>query len=204
MPHLTQDFTHLIGTLPGLSEKQLTAHFGLYAGYVKKLNEIEDKLQSADKSASNYSYNEWSELKRRYAVAFNGSYLHQMYFQNLSGTPTTKSNELEDTIKAHFGSFADWEKDARAAAACTPGWVVSCVNKVTGQLQNHVMYEHHIALPVHQEIILALDCWEHAFMIDYGTNKAEYLNAFIANVDWSKVSQRLSIALVDTNTHLNE
>jgi superoxide dismutase, Fe-Mn family len=204
MAHDIQNFDHLLGRLEGLSEAQVSAHLGLYAGYVKKLNEIEEKLTSTDKSLVNYSYGEYSELKRRYAVAFNGAYLHQMYFQNLNGEETNRSSELEDALSSSFGSFDDWGKDIRAAAACTPGWVVTAVNKVDGKLHNHVMYEHHIALPVHQEIILALDCWEHAFMIDYGTNKGEYLNSFISNIDWKRVSDRHNAAQSDENTHMNE
>jgi superoxide dismutase, Fe-Mn family len=204
MTHETQNFDHLLGSLEGLSEAQVSAHLALYAGYVKKLNEMEEKLRSTDKSAVNYTYGEYSELKRRYAVAFNGSYLHQMYFQGLNGSETNRSSELEDALKESFGSFEDWEAEIRAAAACTPGWVVTAVNKVDGKIHNHVMYEHHIALPIHQEIILALDCWEHAFMIDYGTKKADYLNTFIANTDWEKMSLRHSLAVNDKNTHMKQ
>ena len=78
----------------------------------------------------------------------------------------------------------------KAAASSTPGWVLLTKNNVDWQLHTYIMFEHHIGLPVNQEIIFALDCWEHAFMIDYGTNKAEYLKAFFENVDWNIVSKR--------------
>ena len=61
-------------------------------------------------------------------------------------------------------------------------------------MHHYVVYEHHIGLPVHQEVILALDCWEHAFMIDYGTKKAAYLDAFISNIDWDTVNERFAKA----------
>ena len=76
MTHEARNFDHLLGKLQGISDNQLKQHFTLYQGYVKKLNEIEDKLGKADRSAANYSFNEYSELKRREPVPFNGTYLH--------------------------------------------------------------------------------------------------------------------------------
>lgn len=192
MTHTTKDFSSLIGKLEGISDTQLEAHFALYAGYVKKLNEIEEKLKSADKSASNYSFGEYSELKRREAVAFNGTYLHELYFENLGGGDSQMSVELNSAIEASFGSLENWESDLKAAATSTPGWVLLTWNLKDSSLHHYIMYEHHIGLPVHQVPILALDCWEHAFMIDYGIKKAEYLSAFLKNVNFNVVNERFA------------
>jgi Fe-Mn family superoxide dismutase len=97
--HEVKNFDHLIGQVDGLSEAQLKAHFGLYAGYVNKLNEIEDKLAKADPAQSNYSFGEFSELKRREAVAFNGAYLHQLYFENLAPNRGQVSAALKGAIE---------------------------------------------------------------------------------------------------------
>ncbi len=194
MAHTARNFEHLIGALKGLSEKQLRAHFGLYNGYVKKLNEIEDKLRSVDRKATNYSFGEFSELKRREAVAFNGTYLHEKYFENLTGSETKPSDDLVKAIEDAFGSWDAWITDMKATAASTPGWVVLTYNRRDGKLHDYLLYEHHIGLPVDQEILLALDCWEHAFMVDYSTDKASYLNTFFDNVDWDVVSKRYANA----------
>lgn len=191
MTHQTRDFSALLGQLDGISDAQLEAHFGLYAGYVKKLNEIEEKLISADRSATNYSFGEYSELKRREVVAFNGTYLHELYFENLGGG-SEPSPELKAAIESAFGSMEDWEADIKAAAASTPGWVLLTWNEKDQSLHHYIMYEHHIGLPVHQRPILALDCWEHAFMIDYGTKKGDYLAAFVKNVNWDVVNERFA------------
>ena len=55
-----KNYDHLLGKLK-LSDAQLKAHFGLYQGYVKKLNEIRQKLQTADPAGGNYSFNEFSD-----------------------------------------------------------------------------------------------------------------------------------------------
>ena len=190
MVHEAKNFDHLLGKLKGISEAQLKAHFGLYQGYVKKLNEIEEKLKTAEPSTGNYSFNEFSELKRREAVAFNGSYLHQLYFENLAAPGQTPAAPFMAAIESSFGSWGRWVAEMRGTAASTPGWVLTTFSHVDKALHNYVVYEHHIGLPAHQEIVLALDCWEHAYMIDYGTAKPKYLDAFLDNVDWKVVGGR--------------
>jgi len=192
MAHEIKNFDNLLGDLKGISDKQLQAHFGLYHGYVKKLNEIEDKLNTADKKATNYSYGEYSELKRREAVAFNGAYLHEAYFDNLAGRDASPSQHLSKALTAAFGNTDAWIEDLKAAATSTPGWVILTWNSKDNQLHNYILFEHHIGLPVYQHVILALDCWEHAFMIDYGTKKADYLSAFVENINWDIVNKRFT------------
>ncbi|MDD5543678.1 MAG: Fe-Mn family superoxide dismutase [Acidobacteriia bacterium] len=190
MALVAKNYDHLLGKLPGLSEKQLKAHFGLYQGYVKKLNEIQEKLKGIDRSTANYSFSDYSELKRREAVAFNGSFLHEMYFENLSPQGGEPSRGVQDAIQKAFGSREAWEADLKAAASSTPGWVLLTFNRIDGELHHYILFEHHIGLPVHQEPILALDCWEHAYMIDYGTTKGEYLASFMKIIDWNVVNTR--------------
>ncbi|MFN8549070.1 MAG: superoxide dismutase [Candidatus Eisenbacteria bacterium] len=190
MKHEARNFDALIGAVDGLSEAQLKAHFGLYQGYVNKLNEIEEKLKTADPAQSNYSFGEFSELKRREAVAFNGTYLHQLYFENLAPNRGTISAALKGKIESDFGSYAAWEANMKGAAGSTPGWVLLTLNRVDKNLHSYIMYEHHVGLPAHQEILLALDCWEHAFFIDYGAKKPDYLAAFFKNVNWNVVNER--------------
>ena len=192
MQHIQKDFSHLKGKLAGFSDAQLDAHFTLYGGYVKKLNEIEEKLKGIDRALANYSYGEYSELKRREAVAFNGSYLHEMYFDNL-GEGGSISAELKAAIEASFGSIEAWEADLKACGGSTPGWVITTFSQVDKTVHNYIMFEHHIGLPVQQKIIMTMDCWEHAFMIDYGIKKADYLTAFIKNINWKVLNERFAV-----------
>lgn len=192
MTHTAKDFSALLGSLQGFSDAQLSQHFTLYEGYVKKINEIEEKLMTVDKSLANYSFGEYSELKRREATAFNGTYLHELYFENMKGTPTEGSAALKTALEASFGSMENWEKDMRAAAASTPGWVLLTFNKMDKKLHHYIMFEHHMNYPIHQVPLMALDCWEHAFMIDYGIKKPDYLNAFVKNLNWEIVNERFA------------
>jgi Fe-Mn family superoxide dismutase len=176
------------GALKGFSDSQLEQHFTLYKGYVTKLNEIEEKLATVDNSKPNYSFNDYSELKRREAVAFNGSFLHELYFENL-GANAAISADLLKAMEVQGGK----EKiltDLKAAALCGPGWSLLTRNRRDGKLHTYFIAEHHLGLPIEQDLLVVLDSWEHAFMVDYGIKRPDYINAFLENLNWSEVSRR--------------
>ncbi len=191
MKHEAKDFSNLLGNIEGISDKLLEAHFGLYKGYIARLNLMEDELQKADKSHTNYSWGHWSELKRREAVAFNGTYLHELYFENLlaAGAPTA---ELTAAIDEAFGSYSNFVTDLKATALCTIGWVVVTRSRIDEKLHTYLMTEHHIGFPVHQDIVLVLDSYEHAFAIDFGTDRGSYIDTFVNNINWTVVNDRFA------------
>jgi Fe-Mn family superoxide dismutase len=192
-------YDHLVGGLPGFSPKQIEQHIKLYEGYVKKINEIRSEIEKIPfeerKANSNFSFGRYSELKRREAVPYNGVYLHEMYFDNLGGGAAEPKAELARAIEGSFGSQSNWEEDLRACAeAATGGWVLLTYDRIDGKLHHNQMWEHSIGIMVNQEHLLALDTWEHAFMIDFGTDKKSYLTAFLKNVRWGVVADRLDLA----------
>ena len=189
MAYEAKSFDHLKGgKVKGLSDAQLDQHFTLYKGYVAKHNEITERLASVDNSKPNYSYNEYSELKRREAVAFNGTFLHEYYFENL-GADSDVSAGLKAAMEAQGGQ-AKLITDLKAAANGGPGWALLTRNRRDGKLHTYFIAEHHLGLPVDQDILLVLDSWEHAFMVDYGIARAKYLDVFVENIKWSEVSKR--------------
>ncbi len=193
MAHAAKTYDHLKGgAVKGLSDAQLDQHFTLYKGYIAKLNEIEEKLASVDNTKPNYSFNEYSELKRREAVAFNGSFLHELYFENLGG---------DDQIGSALASALDAQggkdkliADLKACALGGPGWAILTRNRRDGKLHTYFLAEHHIGLPVEQDLLVVLDSWEHAFMVDYGIARAKYLDAIVDAIKWSEVSKRFAAA----------
>ncbi len=128
------------GKLKGLTDAQLDAHFTLYKGYITKLNEIEEKLATIDNSKANYSFNEYSELKRREAVAFNGSFLHELYFENL-GADSEINAGLAKALEA-AGGKDKVVADLKAAAMCGPGWAVLTRNRRDNKLHTYFFAEH--------------------------------------------------------------
>jgi len=191
MTYEPKTYDHLKGgVVKGFSDSQLDLHFTLYKGYLSKLNEIEEKLAGANNTKPNYSFNEYSELKRREAVAFNGSFLHELYFENL-GADTTISPALQKALDAQGGQDRVLA-DLKATALSGPGWALLTHNRRDGKLHNYFVAEHHIGLPIDQDLLLVLDSWEHAFMVDFGIKRPDYINAFMENIKWSEVSRRFS------------
>jgi Fe-Mn family superoxide dismutase len=193
MAHAAKNYDSLKGgAVKGLSDAQLDQHFTLYKGYIGKLNEIEEKLASADNTKPNYSFNEYSELKRREAVAFNGSFLHELYFENL-GADSEISSSLASALVAQGGKDK-LIADLKACALGGPGWAILTRNRRDGKLHTYFLAEHHIGLPIDQDLLVVVDSWEHAFMVDYGIARAKYLEAVVDAIKWSEVSKRFAAA----------
>ncbi len=194
-----KNYERLVGNLPGFSPPQIEQHLKLYQGYVKKINEIRaeiEKIPFAERKANaNFSYGKFSELKRRESVPYNGVYLHEMYFDNLGGSRGAPEADLARAIEGSFGSQSNWEEDLRACAeTATGGWVLLTYDRIDGKLHHNQVWEHSNGIMINQEHLLALDTWEHAFMIDFGTDKKSYLGAFLQNVNWKVVAERFAQA----------
>jgi Fe-Mn family superoxide dismutase len=187
-----KNFDHLLGgNAKGLSDNQLKAHFTLYQGYVKKLNEIWEKLGKTDKSAPNYSFNEFSELKRREPVAFNGTVLHELYFENLGKGGTEPGPAIKKLIDSSFGSFDNWLADAKACLLSAHGWLSVVYDYQERKLLNNLIRtEHDVGLFANTHVIIAVDAWEHAYFFDYQTKKADYVAAALSGLNWDKINER--------------
>ena len=196
-----KNFESLIGRIDGFSEKQISQHLDLYKGYVKKLNEIRDRIAKIpyDKrqEMTNFTYGEYSELRRREPVAYNGAHLHELYFENL-GRPAREaepSADLRRAVEAAFGSLATWELDLFSCGnTATNGWVLLTYDRNDRMLHHNQVWEHSDKVMIGQLPVLALDTWEHAFMIDFGTDKLSYMKTFLKNVNWKTASERFEAA----------
>lgn len=196
MPREPKNFDHLLGgKAKGLSDTQLNAHFTLYKGYVTKLNEIQTKLGNADRSAPNYSFNEYSELRRREPVAFNGTVLHEMYFGALGDGSTAPSDAVKSVIAGSFGSFDAWVADTKACLMSGHGWTLLTYDYESQKLHNNLVQgEHHIGLFANVHVMAAFDAWEHAYFFDYQTAKAKYVESLLTGLNWSTFEERFGQA----------
>lgn len=191
MGYAAKDYSKLIG-LPGFSENLLKNHFTLYQGYVANTNKVMDTLSSMLKEGKT-GIPEFAELKRRLAWEFNGMRLHEYYFENLGGKSSLSPNgNLARKIAEEFGSYEAWEKDFKATGMMRGiGWTVLYQDTPAGRLINFWVNEHDVAHPAGCQPLLILDVFEHAYMIDYGLKKADYIEAFFRNIDWATAESRL-------------
>jgi superoxide dismutase, Fe-Mn family len=190
MAYTAKDYSALIG-LPGFSETLLKNHFTLYQGYVTNTNKVLDTLDAMLKDGK-AGTPEYAELKRRLGWEFDGMRLHEFYFENLGARPVTPGGALAGKIAADFGSYENWEKDFRATGAMRGiGWTILYQDPVNGKLINFWINEHDVAHPAGCTPLLIMDVFEHAFMIDYGLKRADYIAAFFNNINRDAVEARL-------------
>jgi Fe-Mn family superoxide dismutase len=191
MAYTAKDYSGLIG-MEGFSQTLLNNHFTLYQGYVTNTNRLLDILGAMLKEGK-VATPEYAELKRRLGFEFNGMRLHEYYFENLGGKGTlNKSGKLGKKMAEEFGSYQDWERDFRATATMRGiGWAILYQDNLSGRLLNQWINEHETGHPAGCNPILVLDVFEHAFMLDYGLKRADYIEAFFHNINWSAVEAHL-------------
>ena len=191
MAYTAQDFSKLIG-MKGFSETLLKNHFTLYQGYVTNTNKLIDILSTMLKDGKTTTP-EYAELKRRFGFEFNGMRLHEYYFGNLGGSVAlNKTGRLGQKLVNDFGSYEAWEKDFKATGTMRGvGWAVLYQDNVSGNLCNVWINEHEVGHLAGCTPLLIMDVFEHAFMIDYGLKRADYIESFFQNIKWDEVEKRL-------------
>ncbi len=176
--------------LKGLSERQITEHHDvLYAGYVKKVAEIRDKLKKVELTTANATYSDLRELKHEETFALNGVKLHEGYFDNLSPNGGgVASGKIAEMIEQDFGSFENWKNEFMACGVSARGWVVLAFDLDDKKLHNYICDVHNQGGVWSCIPLLILDVYEHAYFLDYGTARKKYLDVFMDNVDWGFVN----------------
>ena len=193
--------TFNLPTLTGLSEKQIKVHLALYEGYVKNVNLITetlagyaaygDKATEGDKLAI-------TELRRRFAFEFDGMRLHEYYFEQFEGGHQQLQGEkfgraiLDKYDGIGRPAVDSLEMHIREVAGSRGiGWVVVYADPKANTIHTVFVADHEVGQLAGLPILLALDLWEHAYMVDYvPAEKKNYIDAFFANVNWSVVEKR--------------
>ena len=190
-----RNFENLLHELQeSFSRKQLLQHFHIYQDHVIKLYELEAAVKKADPATASPIWSEYGELRRRYAAAFNGQLLHEFYFENLTADETEMTPAIVELIDRDFGSAEAWEADLRAAAVVGE-WVLLTYSQPEKKLRQVVVEENHIGIPLHHNVLLALDCWEHAWVVDHPGHIEDYLDVFLKCLNWNRVNLRLKMTL---------
>lgn len=179
--------------LDGLSEKQLKEHHDvLYAGYVKKWNEIQEKLKTADRAQANATYSEFGELKREETFALNGIKLHEGYFDAMRSGGTEPSGKIRQMLERDFGSYEKWTEDFKALGVAARGWVILAYDLDEKRLYNYLCDSHNQGGVWNSLALLIMDVYEHAYFLDYVTGRKAYIEAFFKNINWSYVDKLVS------------
>jgi Fe-Mn family superoxide dismutase len=183
--------------LEGISDQTLEVHFGLYAGYVKNTNILNEQLAGMAKAGVTADKMPvYSELKRRLGFEYNGMVLHEYYFENMKkggGGDAGASTAFHKASSASFGSYETWKADfANTGKMRGIGWAICYLDPSNGNLSNHWISDHEIGNIAGYSPVLVMDVWEHAYLLDYKpADRPKYIDAFMANVDWGVVNGRM-------------
>lgn len=195
-----KNFDHLIGNLPGIDDDLLRMHFKLYQGYVTNTNLILEKVRELEEKNQGRTP-EYAGLKRIQGWEFDGMVLHELYFENLGGK--TKVLDPQDPfykkIVADFGSYDQWKQDfINTGLIRGIGWAVAYIDPKKGRLINEWINEHDVGHLAGGKPILIMDVFEHAYITEFGLDRAKYIEVFFNNINWEAVSQRYKTLLNST------
>ncbi len=191
MPYEPQNYDHLLGT-PGFSDQLLKNHFTLYQGYVTNTNKLMEEVRALVQEGK-LGTPQYAELKRRFGWEFNGMRLHELYFGNMAkaGGELPADGPLMQAVAGKFGSFDVWRKGFQAVGAMRGiGWAVLYHDPGSGELFSTWVNEHDAGYLAGAVPLLVLDVFEHAYMLDYGLKRADYIEAFFKAINWETVTSR--------------
>jgi superoxide dismutase, Fe-Mn family len=178
--------------LEGISRESIEAHYKLYQGYVAKRNEILGKLADVDLASANQVYSELRALKVDLSFAIGGIKNHEIYFEHLGGGGGNPEGPFGDLVKRDFGSVDDWRTDLKATGLAARGWAWTAYDWDEERLFNY-MGDTQNTYPVWNATpLVALDVYEHAYFLDFQTDRASYIDAFLNNMDWATVNDWVS------------
>jgi Fe-Mn family superoxide dismutase len=178
--------------LDGISRETVEAHYRLYEGYVNKRNEILERLGSVDLSAANQAYSEFRALKIEFSFAVGGIKNHEIYFGHLGGDGGAPQGLIGQLIERDFGSVEDWARDLKATGMAGRGWAWTAYDWDEGRLFNYAGDAQNTFPIWNAAPLIALDVYEHAYWLDFQTDRASYIDAFFANLDWAVVNDWVS------------
>jgi superoxide dismutase, Fe-Mn family len=178
--------------LDGISRETIQAHYKLYEGYVGKRNEIMEKLAEVDLAAANQAYSEVRALKVELSFALGGIKNHEIYFEHLGGGGGDPSGAIGKLITRDFGSAGAWRADLKATGMAGRGWAWTAYDWDEGRLFNFVGDAQNTYPIWNATPLVALDVYEHAYFIDYQTDRGSYIDAFFDNLDWDVVNEWMS------------
>ena len=178
--------------LDGISRESVEAHFKLYEGYVNKRNEILGKLASVDLGAANQVYSELRALKIELSFAIGGIKNHEIYFEHLGGGGGDPKGLAGELIRRDFGSVEAWRADLKATGMAGRGWAWTAYDWDEGRLFNYIGDAQNTYPIWNATPLVALDVYEHAYFLDYQTDRASYIDAFFDNLAWSTIDDWVS------------
>ncbi len=178
--------------ITAVDKKQYEEHLKLYEGYINKINEIDEVLlKNPEYEGANATYSHFRGLKRGETFALDGVILHELYFENFGGMMKEPEILTLKSLAESFPSFESWRDDFVATARASRGWAILVFDQRSRRFRNISLDAHDVGNVTLSFPILVLDVYEHAYFLQYGTDKNQYIDRFMDNINWGVVNRRM-------------
>lgn len=184
----------------GLKEESVNHHLKLLDSYQKAKQHLDLEYKKALKSSNEKdspNYGKLRELFDHYAYNVNAINLHEMYLSDvINNNPYAleKDSQMKELLKELYGSEAEFQHEIqRLIQIPRNGWVIFGYCVFSKKLSFSVIDLHDQHIPLGFIPVLALDVWEHAYLLDFGASKEDYLKWFLGRIDWRNVRKRIKI-----------
>ena len=178
----------------GISAGTHEEHYKLYQGYIKKTNEVMERLKTVDLTTANQSFSDLRSLKVDLTFALGGVKNHELYFDAMGGSGGPAGGALGARIARDFGSHEKWAAEFKACGLAARGWVWLAWDRDLARLMNYIGDAQNTYPVWNSAVVVPMDVYEHAYYLDFKTNRAGYIDAFLANVDWDTAAKRAAAA----------
>lgn len=176
----------------GISRKTHDEHLKLWQGYANKTNEIRKALAEMgvpDPAKANQIYSQMRALKVDYTFAYEGYINHNIYFETMGGNGGPATGRIAELINEAYGSFENWVADWKATGIAGRGWVYLGYDHEEKRVFNYIGDAQNTFPIWNHALVLAMDVYEHAYFLDFGTARAKYIEAYINCIDWDAVNK---------------
>ncbi len=191
LPELPYSYNALEGQY---QEQALRIHHDRHhSGYVKGANKTQAKLTQARKAGD---YSAIKALSRDLAFNVSGHVLHSLFWLSMKPKGGEMPDSLAGAMTKSFGTVDAGKLQLAAASKAVEGsgWGILAYEPlsrslVIGQVEKHQCLALLSSIP-----LLVCDVWEHAYYLQYRSNRANWVQAFMSIADWQFAAKRYASA----------
>ena len=163
-----------------------------HRAYVDAGNQAREGLQVADPGDSKLI----TALTAARTFNVAGHVLHSLFWTSIGPAQTSPQGDLAIRIRSDFGSLDRMQELLVAGCMSVKGsgWGVLSVEPGTGCLQVGALHDHQGDHMPSSALLAVVDVWEHAYYLQYRADRASWVKAAVAHLDWSSIQARFETA----------